>query len=133
MFAPMARALLAATALAVATPYAAFAADAAPAKPAKKPAVAGSSKPAATRKPATPAPPAPPPPVELIGYVTMPAGGFRGGPPSGQFDNEGRRAAAPRFDSQPVQGVSSIKPGPTSGVWWALSDNGYGRKWNSWD
>jgi hypothetical protein len=63
----------------------------------------------------------------------MPAGAFRGGPPSGQFDNEGRRAAAPRFDSQPVQGVSSIKPGPTAGAWWALSDNGFGRKWNSSD
>jgi glycerophosphoryl diester phosphodiesterase len=63
----------------------------------------------------------------------MPAGAFRGGPPSGQFDNEGRRAAAPRFDSQPVQGVSSIMPGSTQGAWWALSDNGFGRKWNSPD
>jgi hypothetical protein len=63
----------------------------------------------------------------------MPAGAFRGGPPSGQFDSEGRRAAAPRFDSQPVQGVSSIKPGPTAGAWWGLSDNGFGRKWNSPD
>ena len=63
----------------------------------------------------------------------MPAGAFRGGPSSGQFDNEGRRAAAPRFDSQPVQGVSSIKPGSIPGAWWALSDNGFGRKWNSSD
>jgi len=63
----------------------------------------------------------------------MPPGAFRGGPPSGQFDSEGRRAATPRFDSQPVQGVSSIKPGPTPGAWWALSDNGFGRKWNSPD
>ena len=63
----------------------------------------------------------------------MPADSFRGGPPSGQFDSEGRRAAAPRFASQPVQGVSSIKPGPTPGAWWALSDNGFGGKWNSPD
>ena len=63
----------------------------------------------------------------------MPPGAFRGGPASGQFDAEGRRAAKPRFDSQPVQGVSSIKPGPTPGAWWALSDNGFGRKWNSPD
>ncbi|HEX5162550.1 MAG TPA: esterase-like activity of phytase family protein [Steroidobacteraceae bacterium] len=63
----------------------------------------------------------------------MPAGAFRGGPSSGQFDNEGRRAAAPRFDSQPVQGVGSIKPGSIPGAWWALSDNGFGRKWNSSD
>jgi hypothetical protein len=77
--------------------------------------------------------PAPPPPVELIGLIVMPADAFRGGPPSGQFDSEGRRAAAPRFDSQPVQGISSIKPGPTAGAWWALSDNGFGSKWNSSD
>ena len=53
--------------------------------------------------------------------------------PPAQFDDEGRRAAAPRFDAQPVQGVSSIKPGPTAGAWWALSDNGFGGKWNSSD
>jgi hypothetical protein len=89
-----------------------------------------------TAKPAKPAPPAPPPPppaVELIGHIVMPPDALRPGPPSGQFDAEGRRAAAPRFDAQPVQGVSSIKPGPTQGAWWALSDNGFGRKWNSPD
>ena len=58
---------------------------------------------------------------------------MRAGPPSGQFDGEGRRAAAPRFEAQPVQGVSSIKPGATAGAWWALSDNGFGGKWNSSD
>ena len=63
----------------------------------------------------------------------MPADAFRAGPPSGQFDSEGRRAAAPRFEAQPVQGVSSIKPGATAGMWWALSDNGFGGKWNSSD
>ena len=116
----------------------------APAKPAtttKKPA-AGSSKPKpkpgtpAAKKPAKPVappPPPPPPPVELIGRIIMPADAFRAGPPAGQFDNEGRRAAAPRFEAQPVQGVSSIKPGATAGAWWALSDNGFGGKWNSSD
>jgi hypothetical protein len=63
----------------------------------------------------------------------MPPGAFRAGPASGQYDADGRRAPAPRFESQPVQGVSSIKPGPTAGAWWALSDNGFGRKWNSFD
>jgi glycerophosphoryl diester phosphodiesterase len=58
---------------------------------------------------------------------------MRAGPPSGQFDGEGRRASAPRFEAQPVQGVSSIKPGTTAGAWWALSDNGFGGKWNSSD
>jgi hypothetical protein len=115
----------------------------APAKPATtaakpKPATSPANrKPAATtKKPIKPVPPPPPPPppaVELIGLVVMPPDAFRGGPPAGQFDGEGRRAAAPRFDSQPVQGVSSIKPGPTAGAWWALSDNGFGAKWNSPD
>jgi glycerophosphoryl diester phosphodiesterase len=126
--------------------FAAHAADPkpAPAKPAattpakKKPAAGVKKKPAAAtaKKPARPAPPPlppPPPAVELIGLVVMPPDAFRGGPPAGQFDGEGRRAAAPRFDSQPVQGVSSIKPGPTAGAWWALSDNGFGAKWNSPD
>jgi glycerophosphoryl diester phosphodiesterase len=132
-----------AAAFAVCASFSATAAETSKSKPAAaKPAPSGSSKPAPTtakkpvaaaKKPAPPPPPPPPPPVELIGYVTMPAGSFRGGPPSGQFDNEGRRAAAPRFESQPVQGVSSIKPGSTPGAWWALSDNGFGRKWNSSD
>jgi glycerophosphoryl diester phosphodiesterase len=120
----------------------AFAA-AADTKPAAKPAAAAARKKSAAANPkakpvvARPmpktAPPVPPPAVELIGMVVMPSGAFRGGPPSGQFDGEGRRAAAPRFDSQPVQGISSIKPGPTQGAWWALSDNGFGSKWNSSD
>jgi hypothetical protein len=101
---------------------------AAPSK--KAPAAPAKSRPA---KPITPAPPAPPPVVEVIGHILMPPDALRPGPPSGQFDGEGRRAAAPRFDAQPVQGVSSIKPGPTQGAWWALSDNGFGRKWNSPD
>jgi len=135
-----------ATVLAVAFVAACLAVPGLSAEPAAKPAgekkqqPASSSKPPATpprKKPAAttrkPAPPPPPPAVELIGYVVMPAGAFRGGPPSGEFDDQGRRLAAPRFDSQPVQGVSSIKPGPTAGAWWALSDNGFGRKWNSPD
>jgi glycerophosphoryl diester phosphodiesterase len=121
----------------------------APAKPAtsnRKPATqisntGSKSKPkpgtsAAKKKPAKPVPPPPPPPpppVELIGIIVMPADAMRAGPPSGAFDGEGRRAAAPRFDAQPVQGVSSIKPGTTAGAWWALSDNGFGGKWNSSD
>jgi glycerophosphoryl diester phosphodiesterase len=148
MLASLARALLVAAAFAVVcAPHSARAADPAPARPAAKPAVkkpttAGSSKPRSTttakkkpavKKPAPPPPPPPPPAVELIGYVVMPPGAFRAGPTSGQYDGDGRRAAAPRFESQPVQGVSSIKPGPTAGAWWALSDNGFGGKWNSPD
>lgn len=106
---------------------------------ASKPAVRPAAKPKAKKpgavrpKPVLPSPPSPPPAVELIGHVVMPPDALRPGPPSGQFDGEGRRAAAPRFEAQPVQGVSSIKPGPTQGAWWGLSDNGFGRKWNSPD
>src|ERR1044071_3497343 len=129
----------------IATGALAFAVPAAESKPPPSAAAAAKKKPAAAvHKPAPkpvaakpapkPAPPpTPPPAVELIGMVVMPPDAFRGGPPSGQFDNEGRRAAEPRFDSQPVQGISSIKPGPTQGTWWALSDNGFGTKWNSSD
>jgi hypothetical protein len=126
----------------------AFTAIAADTKPAARPAATATNKKSAAAKSGTkstavkpkagkpaakPVPPPPPPAVELIGMVVMPPDAFRGGPPSGQFDNEGRRAAEPRFDSQPVQGISSIKPGPTQGAWWALSDNGFGSKWNSSD
>jgi hypothetical protein len=103
-------------------------------KPQAKPAQNAPAKKRPAAKPAAAKPvPPPPPAVELIGMVTMPPDAFRGGPPAGRFNDEGRRAGTPRFDSQPVQGVSSIKPGPTPGAWWALSDNGFGNKWNSAD
>jgi hypothetical protein len=143
MLASFTRALVVAAAFAVVcAPLSGMAAEPAPARPAAKKPSSGSSKPKAgtttkkkpaAKKPVPPPPPPPPPPVELIGYVIMPPGAFRAGPPSGQYDGDGRRAATPRFESQPVQGVSSIKPGPTAGAWWALSDNGFGRKWNSPD
>ena len=103
------------------------------AKPKPKPGTSSAKKKPAKAKPKPPPPPPPPPAVELIGLIVMPADAIRAGPPAGQFDGEGRRAAAPRFDAQPVQGVSSIKPGTTAGAWWALSDNGFGGKWNSSD
>jgi glycerophosphoryl diester phosphodiesterase len=115
------------------TPAAGKPATAKPATAKKKKAATPAKKAAVTPKPVVPSPPAPPPVVELIGHLVMPPDALRPGPPSGQFDGEGRRAAAPRFDAQPVQGVSSIKPGPTQGAWWGLSDNGFGRKWNSPD
>ncbi len=131
----VAAAFVASCLLVCATPAPSVAQQTAPAvkkpAPAKKKPAAPVKKPAA--KPLPPAPPPPPPPVELIGHIVMPPDALRPGPPSGQFDGEGRRAAAPRFDAQPVQGVSSIKPGPTPGAWWGLSDNGFGRKWNSPD
>ena len=98
-----------------------------------KPKPVANAKKKKTARPAPPAPPPPPPAVELIGLIVMPPDVMRAGPPSGAFDGEGRRGAAARFDAQPVQGVSSIKPGGTAGAWWALSDNGFGGKWNSSD
>lgn len=149
MLASLARALVWAAAFAVVCAPLSWSAEPAASKPAAKKPAASSSKPSggatathakkpsapatAPKKPLPPPPPPPPPPVQLIGYVIMPPGAFRAGPASGQFDADGRRAAEPRFESQPVQGVSSIKPGPTAGAWWALSDNGFGRKWNSPD
>jgi glycerophosphoryl diester phosphodiesterase len=71
--------------------------------------------------------------AELVGFASWPADSFAGGPPSGQYTAEGRRLPQPRFAAQPVQGVSSIKPGPRPGTWWALSDNGFGSRANSFD
>jgi hypothetical protein len=71
--------------------------------------------------------------AELVGFAHFPADSFAGGPPSGQYTAEGRRLPQPRFGAQPVQGVSSIKPGPRPGTWWALSDNGFGTRANSFD
>jgi glycerophosphoryl diester phosphodiesterase len=131
----LAAAIVAACLIPVALPSPVWAQQAArPASaPAKKKSTTPAKKPARPVRTVAPAPPPPPPPVELIGHIVMPPDALRPGPPSGQFDGEGRRAAAPRFDAQPVQGVSSVKPGPTPGAWWGLSDNGFGRKWNSPD
>ncbi len=73
------------------------------------------------------------PRVELTGIAILPAETFAAGPPSGQWDDDGRRRAAPRFARQPVQGISAIQPGPEAGTWWALSDNGFGAPANSAD
>lgn len=71
--------------------------------------------------------------VELAGFAVLPADTFGPGPPSGQYADDGRRAAQPRFATQPVQGLSSLKPGPRPGTWWGLSDNGYALRANSPD
>ena len=73
------------------------------------------------------------PQVELTGFAAFPADSFTAGPPSGQYTDQGRRLPAPRFAAQPVQGISSVQPGPEPGTWWALSDNGFGARANSFD
>lgn len=72
----------------------------------------------------------------LLRHAALPAETYASGPPAGQFADRGsygERLAQARFARQPVQGISSIKPGPRPGTWWALSDNGFGTKWNSLD
>ncbi|HEX8394628.1 MAG TPA: esterase-like activity of phytase family protein [Longimicrobium sp.] len=71
--------------------------------------------------------------AELAGWARLQADTFTSGPPSGQFDGQGVRAAAPRFPSQPVQGFSGIQFGPACGVFWSTGDNGYGNRANSPD
>ena len=73
------------------------------------------------------------PQVELTGFAVFPADSFTAGPPSGQYTDQGRRLPAARFAAQPVQGISSVQPGPEPGTWWALSDNGFGARANSFD
>lgn len=69
----------------------------------------------------------------LTGFAVLPADTFAAGPPSGQFDGEGVKAATPRFPGQPVQGFSGVQFGPTCGSYRVLSDNGFGAKYNSPD
>jgi glycerophosphoryl diester phosphodiesterase len=74
------------------------------------------------------------PRVELVAHAVLPADTFAPGtPPAGAFDDDGRRRAQPPFATQPVQGISSIAPGPGPATWWALSDNGFGAAASSSD
>ena len=73
------------------------------------------------------------PRAKLVGIALYPAASFAPGPPSGQYNDRGERMPEPLTATQPVQGVSSIKPVAGSEDWWALSDNGYALKWNSFD
>ncbi len=73
-----------------------------------------------------------PPAVTLVGFASLPADTFGDGPPAGGFRENGARGVA--FAAQPVQGVSAIRPDPERpGSWYALSDNGFGVRWNSPD
>ncbi len=83
-------------------------------------------------------------PYTLAGRAVLPAATFRAGsPPSGaSFTADDRANAAangirgsasgPYLPSQPLQGISSLVPAE-GGAWWALADNGYGRRDNSGD
>lgn len=70
---------------------------------------------------------------ELAGFARLPAETFAEGPPSGAFDREGVRLAAPRFPSQVVQGFSGVQFGSECNNYWVITDNGFGQKLNSPD
>jgi glycerophosphoryl diester phosphodiesterase len=73
------------------------------------------------------------PPGLLEARAVLPASTLAVGPPSGAALEPGpHNGVISPFPSQPVQGFSGILPaGP--GRWWAMPDNGYGRKENSDD
>ncbi len=71
--------------------------------------------------------------AELVAYAVLPPDTFADGPASGQFNGDGSKATRPRFPAQPVQGFSGVQFGPTCDSYWALSDNGFGSKFNSID
>ncbi|MEE9161856.1 MAG: esterase-like activity of phytase family protein [Candidatus Neomarinimicrobiota bacterium] len=75
----------------------------------------------------------------LVGYARLPADSFRDGPPSTNRPGLGLLQPKARWQGQPVQGVSSLRPAGVrtspgvlaGGSFWALSDNGFGAKTNS--
>lgn len=68
---------------------------------------------------------------ELIGRAILNADTFAVGSTSGQFKQTQR--SLPFHHAQPVQGFSSVEPGPRPGTYFVLSDNGFGSKANSPD
>ena len=83
--------------------------------------------------------------AQLTARSVLPSTAFRAGsPPSGAFFTAQNRLDAAAngvpasgtspsyFDTQPVQGVSSLVPAG-HGQWWALGDNGYGARETSKD
>ncbi|MBR8826693.1 MAG: esterase-like activity of phytase family protein [Gomphosphaeria aponina SAG 52.96 = DSM 107014] len=75
--------------------------------------------------------------TQLLEFASLPADTFAEGPPSGGNDGTGNPIAANGrtgpFDSQPVQGFSGVQFADENGVYWFLSDNGFGSKANSSD
>ncbi|MFH7025356.1 MAG: esterase-like activity of phytase family protein [Heteroscytonema crispum UTEX LB 1556] len=69
--------------------------------------------------------------AELVGRAVLSADTFAPGETSGQFKKTNR--TVPFLNSQPVQGFSAVVPGPKSGTYLVISDNGFGSKANSPD
>lgn len=68
----------------------------------------------------------------LEGFAKLPADTFAAGPTSGQLIAPTNGRVPPFEDKQPVQGLSSVLPGP-HGDYWVMPDNGFGAKENSSD
>jgi arylsulfatase A-like enzyme len=83
--------------------------------------------------------------TQLVGRAVLPANTFAVGPTSGQLlalNNDGTLSSVNANgqtvpfvgpNGQPVQGFSAVLPGPKSGTYLVLVDNGYGTKANSAD
>jgi glycerophosphoryl diester phosphodiesterase len=84
--------------------------------------------------------------TQLVGRAVLPADTFAEGLTSGQFlnlNNDGTVSNNTNFngrifpftapDGQPVQGFSAVIPGPKTGTYLVMVDNGYGTKANSPD
>jgi hypothetical protein len=69
--------------------------------------------------------------AELLGRAILSADTFAPGSTSAQFKKTNR--TVPFLNSQPVQGFSAVVPGPKSGTYLVISDNGFGGKANSPD
>lgn len=68
----------------------------------------------------------------LEGFAKFPADTFASGPTSGQLITPTNGRVPPFEGKQPVQGISSVLPGP-HGDFWIMADNGFGAKENSAD
>jgi hypothetical protein len=70
----------------------------------------------------------------LLGRAVLPASTFSPGPTSGQFVSGNTNGVLLPLDArQPVQGFSAVLRGPKRGVYYVMSDNGFGAKANSAD
>jgi hypothetical protein len=72
--------------------------------------------------------------TELVGRAVLPAKTFAVGPTSGQLiTGNTNGVTVPFLNSQPVQGISAVLPGPICGTYQIMLDNGFGGKANSPD
>ena len=70
--------------------------------------------------------------VTLKGFASLPADTFAEGPPSGSTITGTTNGRPIPFSTQPIQGFSGVQSAAT-GLYWFLSDNGFGAKNNSSD